>query len=74
MAFFSEAFFGVEERIELIWHLYKKVGMNLSFNLKYKACTNAGSVREMCRFPSGVFCYHYSIYAGNSIASDEETF
>ena len=27
--------FRVEERIELIWHLYKKIGVNLIFKLRY---------------------------------------
>ena len=70
LAFFSQAFFRVEERIELIWHLYKNIGVNESFNLRYQACTNTGSVREIRRFPYGMF----SFYTGNSMASSAEKY
>ena len=35
LVFFSEAFFGLKRRIELIWHLYKKIGVNERFNRRY---------------------------------------
>ena len=44
LAFFSEAFFD-EERIELMWHLYKKIGVNVSFNLKCIKLAPATQVR-----------------------------
>ena len=47
----------------------------LSFNLRFNLSIHTGSVREVCRFPQGVFrasriCTY--MYAGNSIASAEK--